>query len=164
MRSGSPDGPGEVFLLSPGFNSFRSPVAQKRSGDGEAKYFYGMLPRERRIQICKAPPSEGGDPMSARPNIPHQQGRCMGGGGGILENWLAIEVGGSEFIVEGSDYLSLYPTWPFPNLIPGHLSVPSSKSTVPSVPFPTDPPPQPFTQNPPSLPLFRPPPPLPPPV
>ncbi len=41
MRSGSPDGPGEVFLLSPGFISFRSPVAQKRSGDGEAKYFYG---------------------------------------------------------------------------------------------------------------------------
>ncbi len=42
MRSG-PRMPGEVVLLVPGFNSFRSPVAQKRSGDGEAKYFYGKL-------------------------------------------------------------------------------------------------------------------------
>jgi hypothetical protein len=40
MRSG-PRMPGEVVLLVPGFNSFRSPVAQKRSGDGEAKYLYG---------------------------------------------------------------------------------------------------------------------------
>ena len=42
MRSG-PRMPGEVVLFVPGFNSFWSPVAQKRSGDGEAKYFYGMV-------------------------------------------------------------------------------------------------------------------------
>jgi hypothetical protein len=40
---GSPVGPGDVFLLSPGFNSFRSPVAPKRPGTGEAKYFYGNI-------------------------------------------------------------------------------------------------------------------------
>jgi hypothetical protein len=40
MRSGSPDA-GEVVLLVPGFYSFWSPVDQKRSGDGEAKYFCG---------------------------------------------------------------------------------------------------------------------------
>jgi hypothetical protein len=50
--------PGEVFLLVPGFNIFWSPVAQKRSGDGEAKYFYGRRTSNGGIKFVEIPTVE----------------------------------------------------------------------------------------------------------